>query len=166
MVIDEKGRLFGKFNVIDLAVVLIVFAMVPMFIIGGKIMGAKRVESEVKHETLTVAVKFTKIIPELAGVMKEGDIEKGENNKPIGKLIKIISNEPQKLLAIDVNMSGDKLGLATDMSYREIKALFELDCVIEKRAPVYHGYVVKIGNSLIFSTDLYSLQGTITEIRK
>jgi hypothetical protein len=166
MLIDEKGRLFGKFNVIDLAVILIVFAMVPMFIIGGKIMGAKKVESEVKRETLTVAVKFMKIIPELAGVMKEGDVEKDETGKPVGKLVKIISDQPQKLLAIDVNMSGDKLGLATDMSYREIKVLFELNCVIDKRVPVYRGYVVKIGNSLAFSTDLYSLQGTITDIRK
>ena len=40
-IIDEKGRMFGKINVIDLICVILLLALVPMIFIGHNIIKAK-----------------------------------------------------------------------------------------------------------------------------
>ena len=39
-IIDEKGRLFGKINVIDFLVILFLISLTPMFYYGYKIFNA------------------------------------------------------------------------------------------------------------------------------
>ena len=41
MLIDNKGRIFGKWNIIDVIVVLFILAIMPMFYYGFKIMSKK-----------------------------------------------------------------------------------------------------------------------------
>lgn len=167
MLIDEKGRIFGKLNIIDFLIICFILIVVPMFFIAGKLMNAKKVDIVAKEAKVTIEAKFGKIIPELARVLKEGDIEEDESGKQIGRLVKIISNEQQRFLALDMSDAGEnKVGLAQDSNFREIKAILELKCKEEKRSIVYRGYYIKIGNNINFSTNLYSIQGIITDIKR
>ena len=51
MLIDDKGRLFGKINIIDFLVFLFVLCVLPMFYFGWKIMSRK---PEIKPPTITL----------------------------------------------------------------------------------------------------------------
>ena len=42
-IIDEKGRLFGKVNIIDFLVLLFIFFLVPMFYFGYKLFSKKNI---------------------------------------------------------------------------------------------------------------------------
>jgi len=103
-------------------------------------------------------------MPELAKVLKEGNLEKDQNGKPIGKLVKIISDSPTDCTC------GNNQGMGPHSDYRDIKAIFDLTCTEERGAPVYRGYstknIIKIGNSINFSTDLYSIEGIITGVER
>lgn len=167
MLIDEKGRLFGKVNIIDFLIVLFILIVVPMYIIGGKILSAKKTEVTVRAVTASVEVKFTRIMPELAKALKEGDLEYDEGGQPVGRLVKIISNEQQRFIALDVAGAGEnKLILAQDSNCREIRAVFELKCMEEGRNLVYRGCLIKIGSPVNFSTDLYNVSGVITDVKR
>ena len=41
MIIDDKGRVFGKINIIDLLVVIFILSLTPMFWYGYKIFNKK-----------------------------------------------------------------------------------------------------------------------------
>ncbi len=53
MLIDERGRLFGKINVIDFIVLLFVLCLTPSLWFGYKIM-TREVEVEIKPPTITL----------------------------------------------------------------------------------------------------------------
>lgn len=61
--IDEKGKLFGKINVIDLLIILLILAVVA---IGGYKMAKGGVGVSDKKVTATVVFKGTKITDEVA----------------------------------------------------------------------------------------------------
>jgi len=53
--IDEKGRIFGKVNIIDALVVLFVIGLIPIFIWGYRLLNeipTKAFEPEYKYEEL------------------------------------------------------------------------------------------------------------------
>jgi len=166
MIIDEKGRIFGKINVIDFAVLLFIVIIIPMFFISNKIINVKKPEAIKQEVVIPVEVKFIRVMPEFAKVMKEGDIAKDENGKVTGKLIKIIKEEPSRVSLSSYDGGVKDLSVISDLDCRDIKASFELNCVVENSVFVYRGYAVKIGNPLVFSTDLYCLQGIITGVNK
>lgn len=166
MIIDNKGRIFGKINIIDFLVVLFILVLVPLFFIGNKILSAKKVEVVAEETPLTVEVRFSKIMPELANVLQEGDLQRNEMGNIVGKLVKIVSNEPTKIQLIELSgYSGNKFDIS-DSDCREIKALFELICVKRSGNFIYGGHIIKIGNQVSFSTDLYSIQGVITGVKR
>lgn len=63
---DEKGRLFGKLNIIDLLVILLVIAAAVLFIWRR----AQPEPVEVQHE-LTYQVKVTRLTPELYEAVRQ-----------------------------------------------------------------------------------------------
>ncbi len=166
MLIDEKGRLFGKINVVDLFVVVLILLVIPMFFIEHKVISAK-IPSVIKKDiTVRVEARFDRVIPELAKVMAEGDVEQDDSGKRLGKLVKIISDEQPKIFTVNATgVNENMLQFVPDANYRDIKVLLELS-VEEGRTIKYRGGVIKIGNPIEFTTDLYHIQGTITGVKK
>ena len=69
-IIDEKGRLFGKINVVDFLIITIFLIMTPVFFNVYRIMN--RMPERVPSEWITVeAVTFT--LPEIAELFAPGD---------------------------------------------------------------------------------------------
>lgn len=65
--IDDKGRIFGLINVIDLVVLLIIF-----IVVGGLVLRNKNPEA-VETRTATIKVICPYLRPEVAAQIKEGD---------------------------------------------------------------------------------------------
>lgn len=72
MVVDSKGRLFGKVNIIDFFVVLIV-VLAALGLVYKVTKGGKQPEIEGKTKTVYVTVKANGIIPEIAKHVRKND---------------------------------------------------------------------------------------------
>lgn len=85
--IDEKGRLFGKINIVDFLIIIFLIVIIPVFFHAYKILGKQ--PSIVPHQWIRVeAVTFT--IPEFAELFKEGDASYGQDGNLDGKISKIL----------------------------------------------------------------------------
>ena len=60
-IIDDKGRLFGKINIIDALVILFVLCLMPMFYFGYKIFNRAQPKEEEEMVTITKA-EYDKLI--------------------------------------------------------------------------------------------------------
>ncbi len=140
-IIDEKGRIFGKINVIDFLVILFLLLLIPMFCFLKKLLIVRNPASD--KRVVMIQVKFSNVIPEIDRVLKVGDIDRGMGRA--GKLKAILNNRPA-----DVNSSD-----------RAIVALFDIPCEENQEMLFYNDAPVKIGASFAFTTDFYNMIGVI-----
>ena len=91
-IIDEKGRIFGKINVIDFITIVLIVSIVPMFYFGSELVAFKR-PAKNRAVRLEVQIKFPRVIPEVASVISEGDSDGKKDVKGTGFLKKIIINK-------------------------------------------------------------------------
>lgn len=86
-IIDEKGRLFGKINILDFLIIVLILVIIPGFFSIYKILGKTPVR--IPHEWITVeAVTFT--ISEIAELIEAGDMSVDGFGNPDGKLVKVL----------------------------------------------------------------------------
>jgi len=161
-IIDEKGRIFGKLNIIDFIFVVLLLSVIPVFYYGNRLTEIKK-PAEKTYEKVTAEIKFLKIIPELASVIREGDIDKAPGGNTAGILKKIISSKNSRFATVGNN---DQVVMMEDPTTRDIQASLELNCVNNNGDLDFEGYPVKIGNKIVFTTDLYSMQGIVVKIEK
>jgi len=160
--VDEKGRIFGKVNIIDFIFVILLLSVIPVFYYGNRLAAMKK-PAERNYEKVIAEIKFLKIMPELALVLREGDVDKGPGGNAAGVLKRIISSKNSRFAALGNN---DQVVIMEDPTTRDIQASFELNCTNENGALDFEGYPVKIGSSVVFTTDLYSMQGIVVKIEK
>jgi hypothetical protein len=83
--VDNKGRLFGKINIIDLVIVLIILGVVAGSLYKLQLFG--RHTSDERPVTVTLYLK--EVSPETVDALQEGDIlTESTENLPLGKVIK------------------------------------------------------------------------------
>ena len=161
--IDEKGKVFGKINFFDFLVILFLVGLMPIFYFGNKALSRRTDIRDFK--TISVKVKFTSIIPELANVLREGDAVKNSNGDTMGILKKVISNAPSGAISINqLNIRTNDYLLVPNPSAKDVVCLFELCCAEEKGYLSFNGYVVKIGSNVVLSTDNYDVQGIVIDV--
>jgi hypothetical protein len=92
-IIDEKGRLFSKINIIDFLLILFLFFLAPMFYFGYQLFTRKpSFQGEVIQQE--IYCKFIKLTPEQIKYIAVGDKEFDENGKIIGEIISLDKIEP------------------------------------------------------------------------
>ena len=85
--IDEKGRLFGKINLIDLMVILLLLGAIPIFYFGYKIYTEEvKVEQQAEFFVEEVYCKFVGLTSKDAESITVGDKEMDENGEMIGEV--------------------------------------------------------------------------------
>ena len=89
-IIDEKGRLFGKINIVDFLIIVLILIVIPAFLHIYKIMGERPVLVPYKW-IKAEAVTFT--IPEIAKLIKEGDASYDYYGTMDARLIRIIKKD-------------------------------------------------------------------------
>ena len=115
--IDEKGRLFGVVNIIDLAVILLLLSFIPMFYIGHRFFflipeqiaeqqrqeelrqqeaasEQKRQQAEARQARRVPATVYTDVIfkelqPDVANLISVGDVEKNSDGGIVGEIIEV-----------------------------------------------------------------------------
>ena len=58
MLIDEKGKIFGKINIIDLGVIIFILSLVPMIYFGYKIFIKQPVVLDQEKEFIEIEMNF------------------------------------------------------------------------------------------------------------
>ncbi|MDP3786216.1 MAG: DUF4330 family protein [Candidatus Omnitrophota bacterium] len=142
-IIDEKGRIFGRINVIDFLVILFLLLLIPMLYFGSKLL--IHMEPVVEKKTRIIQVKFLNIIPEIDRVLKIGDIDVDGGR---GRLEAILSNRPTN----------------TDSSNRDILALVKISYDEKAGTLSYKQVPVRIGSPFSFTTDFYGVSGMVIDL--
>ena len=92
--LDKKGRLFGKINVIDFLICVLIIVIVPGFFQIYKILGKTPGRVPFKW-TKVEAITFT--LPEIATLFKPGDVAYDEYGNVDAKLVKVISVDDERM---------------------------------------------------------------------
>lgn len=112
------------------------------------------------EKRVSIKINFAEVIPDLSKIINEGDIEKDSSGRTVAILRKILNSGYSKVLVLK-----DKEFIVVGHPFNK-DILVSLGCLcIEKGGVLYFkNYPVKIGNTINFSTELYSINGTILEL--
>ncbi|MDD5136746.1 MAG: DUF4330 family protein [Candidatus Omnitrophica bacterium] len=160
-IIDQKGRLFGLINVIDLSVILILVSFVPLIFIGYKIvsMGEKTEDKE----WVSVKIKLVETEPEFSSIISAGDVEKDPLGKTIGRLTAIANVKPSKVW---VTVDNKMLTTIDHPVKKDIVVNADILCLKKEGTLYYKAIPVKVGNAITFTTDLYNLPGLVVGLER
>ena len=155
-VIDERGVLFKKINVIDFLVVLFLFSLGPMFYFGYKIVTKKHevIAPEKEFIETEMDYRFIKVKPELAKIISVDDKELNENGQVIGEIISLDQSEPYKY---EFDIGEEQKIIKQDPVLRQIEARLKLTAEIKQGKPYYKDREIRIGSPLEFKTEKYTL---------
>lgn len=114
--------------------------------------------SYLQSRRASIQVKFTGVMPEVANIMREGDIERDLSGENVAKIAAILENKPSDILTLrDNNWVTLKHPF-----YRDMLVRVDVFCGDKDGTYYFKNFPLKIGNSITFTTDLYSVSGTIS----
>ena len=156
-IVDEKGKLFGKINVIDFLVILFLLCILPAFYFGYKVATRKLVEVEPpKREFVEIEIdyQFIKLKPEVLKLISVGDKELDRNGQVIGRITSLGESEPYRY-TFDIG-AGQRISKG-DPILRQLKARIKLKAKVEQSNLYYKDKEIKVGLPLEFKTNEYSV---------
>jgi hypothetical protein len=164
-IIDEKGRLFGRMNVIDFLAVLFLFCLLPAFYFGYKILTKDTAAVTVKKVFIEIETdcRFIKLRPEELRLISVGDKALDDNGRVTGEIIDIGKSEPYKY-KIDIG-KGKKI-IKEDARLKQIEVKLKLKVLVKDDMVYYRGKLIKVGLPFRFITDKYSLSSMPVEEAK
>ncbi len=164
-VIDEKGKLFGKINLIDLLVILVVIAVAAGLF--WKLAGDEVTEavSSSTKTTLTYEVLCTEQEPEVAAYAEQNAV--GQQLMSNGELIDgyITGCVVEPYVTIGVNADGEPVELV-DPAHNNIRFTIEATIAANDMTNAVGSQEVRVGKNHIVKTTALEITGsvTITEI--
>lgn len=117
-----------------------------------------------KEQEIHVKIKFTGIIPELSKLISEGDIVKERDDRVKGRLKTILSNKPSETQIL--TLQDNKYITISNPATMDIIAFLDLICDEKDGTLYFRDYPIKVGNMLVFTTNMYSISGTIIGLEK
>lgn len=156
LIIDAKGRLFGKINIIDFLVIVFFALILPVFYFAYKIYKRPPVNVEVP-ETLTereMTFTLVKVDPEIAKIVKAGDIGVNKNGQKIAEIISVGENNPYRYFF----KIGDEKFDAKDQRLREINVKLKITALIRGENIYYNEQQISKNQPVIFRTNKYALK--------
>lgn len=117
-----------------------------------------------EKEWMRVSVKFSGVFPELNNMIQQGHMEKDAEGNMIGILNELLKTGYSLVPVLSVK--ENKFIYISDPYRYDMTATLDLLCTLKKGALYYKNYPVKIGNQITFSSDLYTVSGLITNIKK
>lgn len=153
-IIDEKGRLFGKINVIDFLVILFLLTLMPMFYFGYKIFQKKPVEPKVYTE-IEINCKFIKVKPEVFKLIAIGDKEIDNEGRQIGEIIWI--GKPQPFNNIFVIGSEEKI-IIEDPVLKQLPVKLKLTAEVKDSNVYYNDQQITVNLPFKFKSNKYIVQ--------
>ncbi|NLW21713.1 MAG: DUF4330 domain-containing protein [Tissierellia bacterium] len=156
--LDEKGRLFGKINILDLFIIL----MIGILSIGG-FYKLRRIDPTDIVIPKPIELKIIVLDREKIGVdmIKEGDILKEYDTGTVLGKIKKVEVYPA---STEVETVDGEIKIA------EIPDRYDLIITIDGKATVTENSIIsgkselRVGSKLVLRTQTYALSSTILEI--
>ena len=162
--IDAKGRLFGKINIVDFFIIVLLIVIIPGFFYVYTVL-AKRPAWVPSKWVKVEAVTFT--IPEIADIIKPGDIHYAFK-KPRAKVLKILERDEKYKEKYKMAMSKS---LIPHYEHR-VPVFLELDLLCTKSGenePFYferNEVVINMDRTIhTFNTPTYSLKFYVLKIK-
>ena len=158
-IIDGTGRLFGKINIIDFFVILCLISFLAVSLFWYTLSANEK--NMLDKRWISVQVRFLEIDPGFNKMIKQGDCEKDLFGKIVGNIVNIVSTKPSKVwVVIDNKMFStidhpEKTDLIVDV---------KLLCTMRDGAYYYKTFPIKVGNNIVFTTDIYTIQGLIVNL--
>lgn len=112
-----------------------------------------------KEQHVNLQVKFSGIIPELASLIKEGDVAKDMEGRIKGQVKSIVSNKSSEVQVL--TLQDNKYVAVSNPSQKDIVVILDLICDERNGTLYFKDYLVKVGSMLNFATDSYSMNGTV-----
>lgn len=165
-IIDEKGKLFGKINVIDFLVILFLLSIIPMFYFGYKILTKNPVEvvAPVKEFIETeISFRLIKLEPEVVNIISVGDKELNEGREVIGEIVNLGKIIPYTY-RFDIG-AGEKI-TREDPNLKQILARLKLKTEVKQNNLYYKDKPITINSPLDFKTDRYNIIAIPVKIKK
>ena len=156
-IIDEKGRLFGKINVIDFFVILFLFCLAPMFYFGFKIFTKKPVPvQEEKRDFVDIEIlcNFIRLMSEDAKLVAIGDKEVDENGALMGQIIWLGEVKPYKH-KFDIGIGN--VQTIEDSTLKELPVRLKLNVETKDGSVYYKDKKITLDSPIDFKTEKYTL---------
>lgn len=159
-VIDENGKLFGKINVIDFLVILVLLCFLPTAILAYKIISERNKMTQIDFMELELDCKFIKLSPRVAESISPGDKELNANNKVIGEILSVEDIASYKY-QFDL---GGGLELEKDDPYYKSR-ICKVKIAAENRDGnlYYKSVAIKKGSKLRFNSEEYNEEFILLE---
>ncbi|MFC1631069.1 DUF4330 family protein [Candidatus Omnitrophota bacterium] len=174
--IDQNGKLFGKINIIDFAVILFLISLLPMVYFGKKILArnlyqpqldlieeAQVLEPEREKVFITKEIDctFIKLTPELAKLIAVGDQELDQDGEVIGEIIELGKIEPYQYR---FNVSHKERMTSEDEILKQVQAKLKIKAVHNRGRDTLHYKDKQVLDfwPIVFKTDTYQVEASIT----
>jgi len=159
-IIDEKGRLFGKINIIDFTVIFLACCLIPMFYFGYKILKKPSGIPEIKKEytDITVHCQFVKVPSAILPQISEGDKELDETGKIIGEITKTGEVTPY---VENFDIGAGNYVDRRNPDFKNLKTKIKLHVEIKNNALFYKDKKIYQNSEIEFKTVKYVLTGVI-----
>ncbi len=160
-IIDEKGRLFGKINIIDLCLVLVVLFAAAGFFLKG----SSSSKNQTTYQSITYTVKVSSVRENTAKHLEES-IGKGatsaKTGEELGTVVDVVTEDAEDF-AVDKNGQYIK---STPPGRYDVTVTFTTDGTkTAKGIYTQGGKQLFVGEDLPFATDTVDTTGEVMDIK-
>jgi len=154
-IIDEKGRLFGKINVIDFLAILFLLCLTPMFYFGYKIYTRRteKIDKSGEFIELKIACKLIRLKPETIKLIAVGDEEVDSHDHRIGRIMWIGEGGPYKY---KIELSDNTEISLEDPVLKELPVILKLITQKVGSYLYYRNQAFRLDVPFIFQTNQYN----------
>jgi hypothetical protein len=154
--VDDRGRLFGIINIVDMLVLLAV-----LLVLGGAYYKTRGGAAAGAENTVRFTVLAPIQRPEVAAAIKVGDrIVSGSSYT--GVVIKELKTRPSELVA---TAADGRRVLTTDPYYLDVIATMEAKTSVSGATINMGGQEIRAGKDYFVKSLTYEVKGTITEVQ-
>lgn len=154
--IDDKGRLFGKINLIDFLVILFMICSMPLFYYMYKVVTKESsVTEEAKVSTnIEIDCRFIELTPELLTLIAVGDKEVDSQGNVIGEISWLGQAKPYKY---KFSIRPGEVLFEEDDTLKELAGRLKLKAKIKDSNLFYKDRQISADAPIEFKTGKYSL---------
>lgn len=165
-IIDEKGRLFGKVNIIDFLVILFLISLTPIFYFAYKILNKTRTENiavtsgvkqAIPKELLEMDLDciFIKLEPQVVEAIFVGDKEIDNAGQVIAEILSVGKVSPYKY---ELDIAAPKKIIKNDPVLKQIPVILRIKTEIRQDKLYYKNKQILYNSTLDFATDKYHIE--------
>lgn len=165
-IIDDKGRLFGRINIVDFIIIIMAIVVIPAFFHIYKVMG--KMPTRVPHKLARIeAVTF--VLKEMADLIKPGDVAYDEFGDQDARIVRVMETNDAKYDAWLQFLR--KQGNITDSNIYIIPVRLELELLCTRTSDQEKWYyrrsplLVGLNYALSFACDKYQATYYVTRIK-